>query len=149
MLTTEATLETGLILDTPHDKLYLFYSCFLCIKTFCLYHVLQIRFGFTPGWIVSLCVIDTKWFSKSHTALSQLKATGLTAAATVTVPLCLRGYGSLWGLQPDFLSLYWITHSGIPMSCPRVDFPPSWMCWITWNIVDSSHHPLNYLLRGC
>jgi len=149
MLAMEETLETGLILDIPHDKLYLFYSCSLCIKTLCLYHVLQIRFEFTPGWIISLSVIGTKWFSKSHTALPQLKATGLTATATVTVLLCLRGYRSLRGLQPDFLSLYWITHSGIPMSCPWVEFPPSRTCWITWNIVDSSHHPLNYLLRGC
>ena len=39
MLTMEGTLETGLILDTPRDKLYLFYSCSSCIKTLCLCHV--------------------------------------------------------------------------------------------------------------
>ena len=32
-------------------------------------------------------MIGMKRFSKSHTALSQLKATGLTATATVTIPL--------------------------------------------------------------
>ena len=60
MLTMEETLETSLILDIPCDKLYLFYSCSSCIKALCLYHILQIRFGFTPGWIVSFSVIGTK-----------------------------------------------------------------------------------------
>jgi len=39
MLAMEGTLETGLILNTPRDKLYLFYSCSSCIKTLCLCHV--------------------------------------------------------------------------------------------------------------